>query len=288
VADLRIPARLAESAAREPSGRQRAWIATLPGRVADFAERWSLVVGEPYEPGGVAAWVAPARKGNADLVLKVAWRHYESEHEAEGLRAWNGNGAARLHASFIYDDETIGLLLERCVPGTTLESRDGLEQDEVVAGLLHRLWIEPATTHPFRPLQKLCDDWADAFERKRSPLDPGLARTGIALFRILPASADRNVLLCTDLHAQNVLAAQREPWLVIDPKPYIGDPTYDPVQHMLNRVDALQADPRALVRRMADLCEVDGERLEQWLFARCVEESPDWPGVADIARRLAP
>src|SRR5262249_4044492 len=148
--------------------------------------------------------------GDNELVLKVAWRHYESEHEVDGLREWNGNGTARLHASFAYDGETIGMLLERCVPGTTLASRDPFEQDDVIAGLLRRLWIEPATPHPFRPLQKLCDDWADAFERKRSPLDPGLARTGIALFRALPASADRCVLLSTDLHAQNVLAAQRE------------------------------------------------------------------------------
>ena len=44
------------------------------------------------------------------------------------------------------------------------------------------------------------------------------------LFTSLPGTADRRVLLCTDLHAGNVLAAQRRPWLVIDPKPYVGDP----------------------------------------------------------------
>jgi streptomycin 6-kinase len=40
------------------------------------------------------------------------------------------------------------------------------------------------------------------------------------------------VLLCTDLHADNILAALRAPWLVIDPKPYAGDPAYDVRQHM--------------------------------------------------------
>jgi streptomycin 6-kinase len=57
---------------------------------------------------------------------------------------------------------------------------------------------------------------------RSSRLDPGLARAGIALFRELPTTADRQVLLCTDLHGDNVLAARREPWLVIDPKPYVG------------------------------------------------------------------
>lgn len=36
-----------------------------------------------------------------------------------------------------------------------------------------------------------------------------------------------STLLCTDLHAGNVLAAGRESWLATDPKPYLGDPTYD-------------------------------------------------------------
>ena len=119
-------------------------------------------------------------------------------------------------------------------------------------------------------------------------LDPGLAREGIALFRALPATADRNVLLCTDLHAENVLAAQREAWLVIDPKPYVGDPTYDALQHLLNCDERLHADPRALARRMADLLGLEAERLLLWLFARCVQESPDWPALAEIATRVAP
>jgi streptomycin 6-kinase len=138
----------------------------------------------------------------------------------------------------------------------------------------------------------MCDQWADEFERKvaggRSSLDPGVAREGIALFRALPASSPRTVLLCTDLHAQNVLAAEREPWLVIDPKPYVGDPTYDLLQHLLNCPQRLEADPIGLATRIAGLAGVDPERLKLWLFARCVQESPDWPNLADIAIRVAP
>ncbi len=62
---------------------------------------------------------------------------------------------------------------------------------------------------------------------------PELARQGADLFRSLPATATEERLLCTDLHAENVLAAEREPWLVIDPKPFVGDPTYDALQHLL-------------------------------------------------------
>jgi len=119
-------------------------------------------------------------------------------------------------------------------------------------------------------------------------LDPGLARAGIALFRELPATADTRVLLCTDLHAGNVLAAAREPWLAIDPKPHVGDPAYDPLQHMLNCEERLHADPRGLARRMAALLDLDPDRVLSWLFARCVQESAEWPALADVARTIAP
>ena len=118
----------------------------------------------------------------------------------------------------------------------------------MLAGLLRRLWVTPPAGHAFRPLQAMCDEWATEFEAKRAAgratmVDAGLARAGMDLFRSLPATTDRSVLLCTDLHAANVLAAEREPWLVIDPKPHVGDPAYDPVQHMLNCDERLRADP---------------------------------------------
>jgi streptomycin 6-kinase len=95
-------------------------------------------------------------------------------------------------------------------------------------------------------------------------------------------------MLCTDLHAGNVLATQREPWLVIDPKPYAGDPTYDVLQHMLNCDQRLTADPRGFAQHMADLLGLNPQRLLLWLFARCIQESTGWPGLADVARRIPP
>ena len=97
-------------------------------------------------------------------------------------------------------------------------------------------------------------------------------------------------MLCTDLHAGNVLAAEREPWLMIDPKPFVGDPHYDVLQHLLNCPARLQADPRRLAERMADLAELDADRVVLWLFARCVQASlsPEFAHLGEIARLLAP
>lgn len=161
-----------------------------------------------------------------------------------------------------------------------------------MASLLQRLWNPPPADHPFRTLTEMCNSWADRFESRSQPLDhpldEGILHEGLELFRSLPTTAEREVLLVTDLHADNVLAAQREPWLVIDPKPYVGDPTYDVLQHMLNCEDRLHTDPRALSVRMASLLDLDPVRLGLWLFARCVQESLDWPSLASVARRLAP
>ena len=57
---------------------------------------------------------------------------------------------------------------------------------------------------------------------------------------------------------------------------------------MLNCPQRLRADPHGLAGRLADLLDLDRDRLLLWLFARCVQESPDWPALADVARRLAP
>ena len=102
--------------------------------------------------------------------------------------------------------------------------------------------------------------------RRRS--DAGLVREGLRLFAELPRTAPRHVLLATDLHAGNVLRARREPWLVIDPKPFVGDPAYDLTQHVLNCPARLRADPAGLIHRLADLAEIDAERLRLWVFAR--------------------
>ena len=226
-------------------------------------------------------------------MLKVGWRHQEAWHKADGLRVWAGDGDVRIVDSAVLAS-TSALLLEACDPGSTLTGVAAGDQDAVTAGLLRRLWVEPQPGHPFRPLTDMCRWWAAEFETKyavaqaESRIDPGLARAGAEWFRALPASADRSVLLCTDLHAGNVLAARREPWLVIDPKPYLGDPTYDPLQHMLNCPDRLVADPAGFADRMAALLELEANRLRHWLFARCLVESLDRPFLGAVAATLAP
>lgn len=288
-----VPARLAAASTRDASPARRKWLGGPPGIVDDLRQRWELTLGSPFDPGGQASWVAPASdRHGREVVLKVGWRHPEAAHEAAGLRAWNGDGAVQVYRAWS-DRLTSALLLERCTPGTALNSdTPEPEQDIVISGLLKRLWRLPLDGHSFRPLHEMCSAWADEFELELAGrpgwLDPGLARAGIELFRALPAEPAESVLLCTDLHAGNVLAAAREPWLVIDPKPYLGDRTYDALQHMLNCTERLTRDPRRFAQRMADLLDLDTHRLASWLFARCITESINDPALRHVAVHLAP
>jgi streptomycin 6-kinase len=291
---FRIPAGLSETAEWGPE--RAAWLAGLPGVVEAARRRWELSeIGAPFEPGGMTAWVAPARdRDGADVVLKLCARHAEALDEAAGLREWDGAGTVRVLADVEIGTGTIALLLERCRPGSSLASRPGEEQDSVLADLLPRLWKSPPHAIAFRPLSQMCDEWVTGFRRRhpdgRGPaeLDRSLIHAGLTLFSELPRNAETTVLLGTDIHAENVISAEREPWLVIDPKPYVGDPTYDVLQHMLNTPERLAAHPRAFIGRIAGLFELDPQRLSLWLFARCVLATEQWPELAETVRQLTP
>jgi streptomycin 6-kinase len=291
-AGVPLPSGLVRRAGQDATLRR--WVDDLPEAVDGLREHWDLALDPPFEPGGTCSWVAPAtRRSGEPVVLKVGWKHAEARDEADGLRAWDGTGTVRLLAEADAGPSTTAVLLEPCRPGTALhEQCTGPEQDDVVAGLLHRLWVEPPTGHAFRPLRDMCTMWAEGFEARwadRQPvhLDRGLVIDGLATWRALSLEGVP-MLLCTDLHAGNVLAAEREPWLVIDPKPYVGDRTYDVLQHALNCPDRLLRDPLALVDRLAGLLDLDRRRLRSWLFARCVLGSLGAPALHGVARKLAP
>ncbi len=98
------------------------------------------------------------------------------------------------------------------------------------------------------------------------------------------------VMLHGDLHYQNVLAADREPWLVIDPKPMSGDRHYEPAPMLWNRWDEAVAtgDLRFALRRrfhtLVDAAGLDEDLARDWVVVRMVynmvwelEDSPDDP-----------
>jgi streptomycin 6-kinase len=217
----------------------------------EIAARWGLTLEEPLE--SESSLVIPAD----DVVLKInADWHFEAEHEADALERWDGQGAVRLLAR---DDEQRAFLIERCRPGTRLWD-SGEDEIEIVCGLLPRLSIVPDEPHPFRSLADEADRWARELPQRYEPSE--LLDAALEVFR----SVDRDArhLVNQDLHGGNVLRAEREPWLVIDPKPLVGEREIDGVGPLRNA-----DDPARWLDALAEL-GYDRGRLWAWGFAHAL------------------
>ena len=257
-----------------------------------LTERWSLRPDVPFNQVS-CSWVASVVCADGtSAVLKLSMPHMEGAHEIEGLRFWNGDPTVRLLKA---DDDLGAMLLERCEPGDTLRSEPEWKQDEVITALLKRLWRGSAPPNElcgFRRLSEMLEAWrSETLAQVEQWPDAELVGEGLRVLEELARPSATDVLLATDLHAGNVLRSERQPWLVIDPKPFIGDVAYDLVQHLRNCELRLHADPMSMIKRLADLAEVDFERLRLWTFARAAADPEgrlEQSHMMDLARALAP
>jgi streptomycin 6-kinase len=247
----------------------RSWLASVPVLAAECAERWDLVLGDAFADAYVSLPIAATLPDGTRAVLKLQFPGRESEHEADALRHWDGEGAIRLLAQ---DPERHALLLERCVPGTPLSEAGPDAALDVVVGLLPRLW-KPAGT-PFRTLAEEAAWWAKGLERRarqRNDVPRRLLDAALDALAALPATQGEQVLVHQDLHADNVLRAQREPWLTIDPKPLVGEREFSVTA--IVRGAELGHGPRDVRHRLDRLTAelgLDRERTRLWSLAQTV------------------
>jgi streptomycin 6-kinase len=273
-----------------PEGRK--WLAELPGIVSQCVREWSLTeVGEPF-PYAYASLALPVvAQERAPAVLKLQFPDRESRFEAAALAAWDGEGAVRL---FAHDEARAALLIERCDPGTPLADLDLDTALDVACELLPRLW-KPAG-QPFTPLADEARGWADSlaetWKRTGRPYPRALLDSALDAIDSLSGSQPEAVLVNQDMHALNVLAAAREPWLVIDPKPLVGERAFGIAA--LVRGPELGLGRASMLRRFdrltADL-EIDRERARGWCIAQTLAWAVEDSGADDqmiaVARWLS-
>lgn len=198
------------------------WLDELPAIVETCAKQWSLRIGKPYE-GSSTSLVLPAIQGGTDtVVLKIQFPHWESTHEGAALACWNGSGAVRL---LEHDDDHHALLIESCSPGGHLAKQEPKYALGVMINLLPQLWKR--ASGPFESLATQVDRWLNElpqnYSRARKPFESILLDEAIEVLTSLAVSQGEQVLIHQDLHGNNVLNAERATWLVIDPKPLIGE-----------------------------------------------------------------
>jgi streptomycin 6-kinase len=256
-----------------PEGR--AWLQRLPALVAACAEGWGLTLGEQFPIAAASLALAANTQDGHDAVLKICFPHRESEHEADALRVWDGNGAVRLLA---YDAESWALLIERCLPGTPLAGRPADEALGVIAGLLPRLWV--AAAGDFRSLADEAAWWVsylpEQWELAGRPFERRLLQAACDALGNLARTQGEQVLLHQDLHPDNVLRAEREPWLVIDPKPLVGEREFGiaPLVRAFELGHSERAVRYRLDRLTADL-GLDRERARLWALGQTIAWSFD-------------
>jgi streptomycin 6-kinase len=265
----------------EGSEAGREWLARLPSLLEDCAERWSLDLEEPFSYA-FASLAVPA----GDAVLKIQFPDRESEHEAAALRHWDGDGAVHL---LDHDRERHALLLERCTPGTPLSKVAPDEALELMIGLLPRLW-RPAAG-PFRPLADEAAWWVsylpDEWEQAGRPFERKLLDAALDALTALAPTQGEQVLVHQDLHAGNVLRAEREPWLVIDPKPLAGEREFGIAA--LVRGGELEHSKRDVLHRLDRLTSelgLDRERARGWALGQTTAWGIGHESHAEVARWL--
>ncbi|ALG86822.1 aminoglycoside resistance protein [Gordonia phthalatica] len=253
-------------------GEWVAWLDDLPARCARLLDEWNLTpTGDPTH--GSCSLVVPVRTADrVDAVLKVGFDGDRgSEHESVALAQWNGDGAVRL---FRADPRRRALLLER-LHSTDLESLWDVEACEIIAGFYARLH-RPASNR-LAVLPDVVGGWLDALATDAAivPVPPRFVEQSLHAGRDLcsdPASV--GTLIHADLHYGNVLAGDREPWLVIDPKPLSGDPHYEVAPLLWNRWEEMAGDVRgALTRRfltVVDAAGLDEKRARDWVVIRVI------------------
>ncbi len=272
---IEAPEAFAWSTVEREGERGAAWLAELPGIVDDLLMQWACVADGAVVHGGVGIIVPVRRRTGGTAVLKVSFPHPGNVHEPDAFAAWGGRGAILLHAR---DDARFAMLLERARASTLAEVANGDEVATVAGRINHRLAVPAPPGLPRLGMQ--ADAWEEQLLRDAKELThtlPGhVVDAAVATVREL-GRGQPDILVHGDLHARNILRADREPWLAVDPKGYAGDPAYDGGVLLKSRALALleAGDVRKAVHRVldvfADAAELDRTGVQRWAQLHAVQ-----------------
>jgi streptomycin 6-kinase len=228
--------------------------ARLRSTADELAREWGVPLGERLAAGRFS-FVAFAGE---DAVLKVVpIEDDEADHEADALALIAGDGAVRL---LRHDRRRRGLLLERARPGHDASGLPEPEAINVAAAAAKRFWRPAVRGAPFRWIGDHVPRWLD------NAGDHYLVRQAKEIYASMnPSDA---TLIHGDFHHHNLLR-HRDGWVVIDPKPMVGDPEFDVPTFLWNPIGHLPT--RESVERwigaFAD-AGLDAELIRKWAIVR--------------------
>ncbi len=262
----------------------RAWLADLPRLLAACGAQWDLHVGAPFDLS--YNYVAPAtRADGAPCVLKLRPTPDEPWTELDALRHYAGHGCAAVLAA----DPALGaMLIERLRPGTRLATVPDDEATAIAANVMMLLWRPAPAAHSFPTV----DAWMAGLGKLRAhygggtgPFPAALVARAEGLAAELRGGGSAPMLLHGDLHHDNILAAERAPWLAIDPQGVVGDPAFEAGALLRNPLAGVRTWPDLAARTarrldiLAERTGLDRQRLAGWSLAGAVLSA--WWNVED-------
>lgn len=250
----------------DPAGRR--WLDELPARAAGQCTRWGLQVdGSPWH--GSNALVLPVRRQGERLALRLSPPGDDVSSEAQALRFWDGRGTVRL---LDVDLPRAATLLERLDGSTSLADVGLTEAVTVIASVMRRL-ARPAPDSVISTAEIAAGDaerFRDDWERLGQPTTELVLTEAIAAAQRLSRRPPSGLAANGDLHYEQVLAADREPWLVVDPVLFRGDIEYDLGRILWSRLDEMEtdADVRRQLGRIVAIADLDAANAQDWVIER--------------------
>ena len=251
------------------AGRQ--WLDRLPRLVADQCRTWGLQLDGPVRHGSNAL-VVPVRRGAEELVLRMSPPGDDVGQEASALQFWNGQGTVKL---IQVDLGASAMLLERLNPARSLAAEPLDQAVPVIARFMRRL-ARPAPPH-VSSTDEIAATNAVSFpidwQRLGRPTTEQVLRAAVAGARRLSERATGGLAVNGDLHYDQVLAATREPWLVVDPVLMRGDIEYDLGRILWSRLDEMATDAEVLHRfdQVVTVAGLDADCAREWVIVRSMD-----------------
>jgi streptomycin 6-kinase len=256
----------------------------LPDLIAQASARWGLTDVQPSSELSYN-FVAFAKRGDEEVVLKMGVPNREFKSEMAALRLFNGEGACKL---VDYDEEKYWMLLERLRPGVMLaDLEDDEEATNIAAEVMQEIW-RPA---PEDPVFIRLSDWFDGLKRLRPAFNGGTGPFNEKLVERVEHSVKdffienhRPVLMHGDFHHFNILSSERG-WLIIDPKGVIGPACYEVGPLLINPWGDLlgKQDYRGMTKRRIDILHerlgFERERIREWGLAHAILSA--WWSIED-------
>lgn len=248
------------------------WLEGLSDLVAQVCKKYSLNFLEVI-PNLSYHFVAVVTQNleQRSAILKMAPTNEYLSKEAH----WYNCIASQVPELYWYDEDYSAILLERLLPGSTLEELVKKGNDdlatEIICHLILGLQTQQQPSYRFNHIA----EFASSIQLLKNYANNSLVDKANSLFQELSKSGSQDVILHGDLHHHNILRSG-DTWKVIDPHGYTGDPVFEVGAMVFNPGDyfaEVKSIKKIIDRRlgiMKDVLPFDPERIKAWCFCRTV------------------